>query len=196
MYFSPAPSAPPTFVNTSEVTSSSITVQWEPVDCIHHNGDITGYSVRYGVQESGSTQTLLISGGATAEIVISGLDSVTNYSIEVAAVNSAGIGPYSNLIYSSTLCKLFFILWSKVRTILFQLHFLRLDFSWTSIDYCGFQSSYHHIHNLDWYWVSSGQLWGDVGERYLRRVSYCRRGHCHHHWWLHQLQHIRTGGEQ
>ena len=110
MYFSPAPSAPPTFINASDVTSSSITVQWGPVDCIHKNGDITGYSVRYGVQGSGSTQTLLISGGATAEIVISGLDSVTNYSIEVAAVNSAGIGPYSNLIYSSTLCKLFFIL--------------------------------------------------------------------------------------
>ena len=91
----PAPSAPPTSVSTSDVTSSSITVQWGAVDCIHRNGDITGYSVRYGVQGSGSTQMLSVSGSATTEATISGLESATNYSIEVAAVNSAGTGVYS-----------------------------------------------------------------------------------------------------
>ena len=96
MSFLPAPSAPPTHVNVSEVISSSITVQWGPVDCIHHNGDITGYSVRYGVHGSGSTQALGISGGATTEITIFGLDCAATYSIEVAAVNSAGTGVYSN----------------------------------------------------------------------------------------------------
>ena len=107
--FTAAPSAPPTSVGTSDVTSSIITVQWGPVDCIHRNGDITGYSVRYGAVQSGNTQTVLISGGATAETIISGLDLVTNYSIEVAAVNSAGIGPYNDPIYSNTLCKQFLI---------------------------------------------------------------------------------------
>ena len=88
----PAPSAPPTNVSASDVTSSSITVQWGAVDCIHHNGDITGYSVQYGVQGSGSTQTESVS---TTEATISGLAAATNYSIEVAAVNSAGTGVYS-----------------------------------------------------------------------------------------------------
>ena len=97
MLFSSAPSAPPTSVNTSDVTSSSITVQWGPVDCIHHNGDITGYSVRYGVQESGSTQTMSVTGGDATEATISGLTPSTMYSIEVAAVNSAGIGAYSSI---------------------------------------------------------------------------------------------------
>ena len=105
MSFTAAPSAPPTSVGTSDATSSSITVQWGPVDCIHRNGDITGYSVRYGAVQSGNAQTVLISGGATVETIIFGLDSVTNYSIEVAAVNSAGIGPYNDPIYSNTLCK-------------------------------------------------------------------------------------------
>ena len=91
-----APSAPPTSVSTSDVTSSSITVQWGAVDCIHRNGDITGYSVRYGVQGSGSTQTESVSGGATTEAIISGLAAGTNYDIEVAAVNSAGTGVYSD----------------------------------------------------------------------------------------------------
>ena len=91
----PAPSSPPTFVSTSDITSSTIVLQWGPVNCIHRNGDITGYSVRYGVQGSGSTQTMSISGGATREATISGLDSDTTYSIEVAAVNNAGFGLYT-----------------------------------------------------------------------------------------------------
>ena len=90
-----APSAAPTSVRESGVTSSSITVQWGAVDCIHHNGDITGYSVRYGVQGSGSTQTRDVSGGSVTEATISSLMPSTTYSIQVAAVNSAGIGEYS-----------------------------------------------------------------------------------------------------
>ena len=77
------------------MTSSSITVQWGAVDCIHHNGNITGYSVRYGVQGSGSTQTESVSGGATTEATISGLTLSTSYVIAIAAVNSAGTGVYS-----------------------------------------------------------------------------------------------------
>ena len=37
-----------------------------------------------------------ISGSAVTETTISGLDFSTNYSIEVAAVNNAGIGTYSD----------------------------------------------------------------------------------------------------
>ena len=93
-YF-PVPSAPPTTVIIFHVTFSSITVQWGPVNCIQRNGDITGYSVRYGAQGDGNTQTVSVSGGNTTKITISGLHSSTVYAIEVAAVNSAGIGPYS-----------------------------------------------------------------------------------------------------
>ena len=102
LIFPPAPSAAPTSVSVSEVTSSSITVQWGAVDCIHRNGDITGYSVRYGVQGSGSTQTESVSGGGATQTIISGLTASTEYSIEVAAVNSAGTGVYSNTIMQLT----------------------------------------------------------------------------------------------
>ena len=95
----PAPSAPPTSVSTSAVTSSSITVQWGAVDCIHHNGDITGYSVRYGVQGSaeGDRTVVMASGGSSGGLyVIFGLSPSTTYTIEVAAVTSAGTGVYSD----------------------------------------------------------------------------------------------------
>ena len=91
-----APSAVPTSVSVSEVTSSSITVQWVAVGCIHRNGDITGYSVRYGIQ------TKSVSGGGATQTIIFGLTSSTEYSIEVAAVNSAGTGVYSNAIMQIT----------------------------------------------------------------------------------------------
>ena len=84
------------------MTSSSITVQWEQVDFIDRNGNITGYSVQYGVQGSEHSNTLSVSGGESTEAIISDLNSTTNYSIKVAAVNSAGTGVYSAAIYNIT----------------------------------------------------------------------------------------------
>ena len=99
----PAPSAPPTSVSVSAVTSSSITVQWGAVDCIHRNGDITGYSVRYGEVGSGSTQTVSISGVSVTEATISSLMPSMTYSIRMAAENSAGTGDFSNITFHLTL---------------------------------------------------------------------------------------------
>ena len=100
MTIPPAPSAAPTNVDVSDVTSSSITVQWGTVPCIHRNGDITGYSVQYGVVGSESTQTMTVSGDFSG--VISNLESSTNYSIKVAAMNNVGIGAYSNVVIAQT----------------------------------------------------------------------------------------------
>ena len=89
MTIPPAPSAAPNSVIVSEVTSSSITVQWGTVPCIHRNGDITGYSVQYGVVGGASTQTISVSGDFSG--VISNLEPSTNYSIKVAAMNSVDL---------------------------------------------------------------------------------------------------------
>ena len=64
------------------------------MQCIERNGNITGYLVRYGIQENKAVQTSVI-GGVSTEITISGLTFGANYSIAVAAVNSADIGKYS-----------------------------------------------------------------------------------------------------
>ena len=96
------PSAAPTSVGVVAVTFSSITVQWRAVDCIHHNGNITGYTIQYGVEGSQSTQIVHVSGGNVTEATILSLMSSTTYSIEVAAVNSGGIGVYSHPITAQT----------------------------------------------------------------------------------------------
>ena len=58
--------------------------------------------MQYGVQESGNTQIMNISGGSTSQANITELISATIYTIQVAAVNNAGIGiKYSSPISTS-----------------------------------------------------------------------------------------------
>ena len=81
------------------MTGTIIDVQWEPVDCIQHNGEITGYLVWYEALGNEMTQTISVLGERTA---LSMLMSSTTYSIKVAAVNSAGIGEFSPDIIITT----------------------------------------------------------------------------------------------
>ena len=101
MAIPPAPSAPPTSVRVSKVTSSSITVQWRKVDCIHRNGDITGYSVQYWKVGSaeGEMNFLMVE---NRKATISDLTPSTDYTVSVAAVNSIAAGVYSNVVVNQT----------------------------------------------------------------------------------------------
>ena len=85
---------------------TAITVQWGPVDCIHRNGDITGYSVRYGKvgsAEGERTVVEMVSGDFSGGMcTISGLSPATVYAVEVAAETSAGSGPYSEPVSIET----------------------------------------------------------------------------------------------
>ena len=95
-----APSGPPTSLKVTKVTGTRIAVQWEPVDCIQHNGGITGYLVWYGTLGNEITQTINVIGERTT---LSMLMSSTTYSIKVAAVNSAGTGEFSPDVIITTL---------------------------------------------------------------------------------------------
>ncbi|CAI8047832.1 Receptor-type tyrosine-protein phosphatase delta, partial [Geodia barretti] len=90
------PSAPPSSVMLSVVSSTSIDVHWErPENCRQWNGKITDYTVRYG--EKGGDQQLWFPSGDSSGgmITLSGLTKQTVYTIEVAARTSAGTGVYS-----------------------------------------------------------------------------------------------------
>ena len=103
MTIPPAPSAAPRSVSISEVTSSSITVQWGAVPCIHRNGLIIGYIIR--VMTSGENDRIEIVGDVR-EATITGLIPSTEYTVSVAAMNSQDTGPYSAGIVTSTSGKL------------------------------------------------------------------------------------------
>ena len=98
-----APSAPPSSVTVTGVTSSTISVQWGSVPCIHQNGDITGYSVQYEVMGSGNTQIEMVSGDSSGGMTtISGLAAATMYEYQVAAMTGAGTGEYSTSMTTLT----------------------------------------------------------------------------------------------
>ena len=85
-------------------SSTAISVQWGPVEpCSDQNGPITGYSVRYGVMESGELNTADVDGGSVMTTTLSNLAPSTAYSIEVAAVNDGGTGVYSEPLIEETL---------------------------------------------------------------------------------------------
>ena len=110
-----APSAPPSSVRVYALNSTAISVQWGPVDCVHRNGDITGYTVQYKVVGSAEGERTVkmasedFSGGI---YTISGLSAATEYTVEVAAENSAGTGAYSGPVVSETpQSKQYWVMW-------------------------------------------------------------------------------------
>ena len=96
-------------MGVSIVTSSNITVKWRPVDCIHRNGEIAGYSVRYGeLGTAAENRTLMMLAGRDSNsTIIPVLNPSTEYeyTVEVAAVNNIGTGVYSAIVNRLTQVK-------------------------------------------------------------------------------------------
>ena len=83
------------------MTSSSITVQWGPVDCIHRNGDILGYIVLSHVLSDDKIINAYI-GYDVYQASITGLAPSTAVNVSIAAMNRVATGLYSNGIVLET----------------------------------------------------------------------------------------------
>lgn len=84
----------PRSVEVQSVFPASIVISWRAPQSKHHNGLLTGYIIRYFQHGSNRTDSLVTFANTTTQI-ISGLISCTNYTVQVAAVNSNGTGPFS-----------------------------------------------------------------------------------------------------
>ena len=95
--FSAAPTGTPRDVIPS-MTSRSIMVTWDTIECIERNGIITNYTVVF--QEQGGANVP----GNTVGMIFSaeGLTPHTNYTFQAAGVNDVGTGPYTNVITVTT----------------------------------------------------------------------------------------------
>ena len=108
-----APSGSPMWLNATDITSTTITIQWGAVPCMDRNSEITGYKVRYGPVGSSQRATDAVTGRASTGgmYTLTGLIPSTNYFIHVAAINRIGdTGPYTLPVVASTVqiesCKL------------------------------------------------------------------------------------------
>ena len=75
-----------------EITSTNIAIAWDAVNCTERNSNITGYVVRYTPPSTSGTDSVMVAGtGDTGgTVTIDELTPSTQYSIQVAAVNSDG----------------------------------------------------------------------------------------------------------
>ena len=85
---------------TTATGRATISVQWERVDCIDRNSDITGYMVSYG--RNGNSETRTVMGTADRTYTVMGLNASTEYFVMVAAMNSDATGPFSNPVFIET----------------------------------------------------------------------------------------------
>lgn len=78
-------------------SSSGIVVSWREPNCSDVNDErVTGYQVRYGELSGTQKQTTsTITSGTRFTISSDSLLLFTDYSIEVAAVNSRGLGAFT-----------------------------------------------------------------------------------------------------
>ena len=103
--FFTVPSAPPGNITILNTTLFTITVSWDEVPCIHLNGNIKGYLIVSSIKDMYASYNII---GLQQRMTISDLQSDTEYSISVAAVNDAGTGNSSTITASTLKCKLSF----------------------------------------------------------------------------------------
>ena len=134
------------------VTSSNITVVWGEVPCADQNGDITGYSVQYGVMGSGSTQTMAVDGDSSGGMAtISELEAATMYVYQVAGRTTVGPGDYSSPMTTLTSGT---TIYSSAYTVC--IHFS--SFSESSKCDGVLSKSILNLHLLDQLWSSGGEI--------------------------------------
>ena len=71
----------------------TVTVVWGAVPCPDQRGPITGYRLRY----SNGTSIVNTTGEKSRQHLLTGLTPFTSYSVQVAAINAGGTGPYSKI---------------------------------------------------------------------------------------------------
>uniref|UniRef100_A0A1A8UMS8 Sidekick homolog 2b (Chicken) n=1 Tax=Nothobranchius furzeri TaxID=105023 RepID=A0A1A8UMS8_NOTFU len=125
------PSAPPQTVIASGRTNQSIMIQWQPPQESHQNGILRGYIIRYRLTGLPvDYQIKNISSPDVTTLLLEDLIIWTNYEIEVAAYNGAGLGAFSHKVTEWTLQGVPTIAPSNVQTE--AVNSTALRFTWTA----------------------------------------------------------------
>ena len=98
------PIGPPKDVSLMDTDPAMLSVRYRPPEASLRNGDVTKYVIRYTRVGSDVSQMLTVNETSSTSnekfwtSVIPGLVAFTHYSVEVAAVNVNGTGPFSDAV--------------------------------------------------------------------------------------------------
>ena len=101
MSFPTVPSMGPREVMATLITSRTVQVTWISFECIHRNGDITGYEVRIREDDSGDMVTDDMVGSNARTYTANGLRPFTRYIFQVAGVNANGTGVFTEIDFNT-----------------------------------------------------------------------------------------------
>ena len=93
----PAPVSPPR--DFDQANLSPLILSWRPPAIEDQNGNITGYTIRILDESTGEVYLIQVESTTYTNRT---LKNFTNYRFQVAAMTSAGIGPYSTHIDITT----------------------------------------------------------------------------------------------
>ena len=97
------PSAPPQNVTTMVISSTSISVYWNPPPLPDQNGDIIGYQLGITNQDTGNSSGYVVNVTNMTSYVAINLQKFEVYSFEIAAMTVIGLGPFSDVVTNQTL---------------------------------------------------------------------------------------------
>ncbi|XP_057660096.1 cell adhesion molecule Dscam2 isoform X2 [Diorhabda carinulata] len=99
------PAGPPLNPGTRPISSTEILVTWSPPLPELRHGDIQGFNIGYRTASMGSYNFTSINGDGEdgGEILLSGLQKYTRYTIVVQAFNEVGAGPLSEPVTAQTM---------------------------------------------------------------------------------------------
>lgn len=102
-FFTVAPSSPPGFIVVEETEElHQLNVSWAPPPCDQRNGIIVNYTVTYWLQSSPDSLSSLTSSNNATNIILTGLQLLVYYKIQVTANTYVGRGPFSHPVISKT----------------------------------------------------------------------------------------------
>ena len=94
------PAGFPQNVITTTLSSTEISVNWEPIPAIDENGIIVTYEILYEPQETFNGEimsnfSINTTDGSVLEIDLNGLQEFVDYNVTVRAYTSIGFGPFN-----------------------------------------------------------------------------------------------------
>ena len=90
MYSNTAPSGPPQSLRVNSTNLSTITIEWEEIECSKRNGPISSYNVTYTIDGATVRKEVQQGSHTTTRFTAHHLEPHTSYNLSVQGISTVG----------------------------------------------------------------------------------------------------------